>query len=709
MDKAAADELLALLEEPFEEEDETPALPSNNNSNEVKLIDDEDIFKPKSTSECGSTPRIGKTITIKDLFGDDISDDDDEYLTASGKDIKHQLKNSKGGFGFSNVGARKNPWKSRSSDIDVSVDPLSGIRVINPLISSFELKSHIADKKFIKLSQMKRHVNVKTNEISGDWVTVGVVTSKTTQNSKASGKMFSILKLSDMTNIDDYVSLFLFGECQATHWKIMVGSVIALLNPVFMTQKTDSKYKSSKHELCSIKLDNPVKLLMVGESKDMSRCKAVTKSGEVCNAVTNASISIYCNFHITQDYKKLASKRPELRATYSGIIPRGIAPKTEQELKEEFQTSPSFSCALLGPQSKKALSKIQESAVAEKSSEQAAEASEGVDKKDEADKSATSDKRKRVRDANDLRQKMEQRMIKEAVSAPLTLAARNFAIAANVKSTSSSSNSKKGVNINDFKCANDILLNIKTPTRIIATARRPILGAGLRKGDVIDLISGKRHDQAAAAAKLKAAAVMKKKTSDDLLVDPKTRKKRTLNSILQRVESTIINEGKTEEQDLKEKMAVKKRRLEEIDKAIKRKSKHEFEVDILERKEDEIYFNKLEKRETIEEKMGTIMSFECKVVTCSECKYTDFSQSEICKKKNHQIKRHRATKKFFKCKECKTKTFTFDQIIPTKPCTKCGSKSYEKCSMYNIKQGPKLESEKLQVRGEEIKFLNSLK
>jgi predicted nucleic-acid-binding Zn-ribbon protein len=93
------------------------------------------------------------------------------------------------------------------------------------------------------------------------------------------------------------------------------------------------------------------------------------------------------------------------------------------------------------------------------------------------------------------------------------------------------------------------------------------------------------------------------------------------------------------------------------------------------------YLNRLEQEEKIDEKLTNMRNREVKVVTCSTCSYTAFSQSDFCKLKRHQINRHAVLQRFFKCKSCSRRTYTLDKLIPVASCSTCGSDKYEPCTI----------------------------
>ena len=101
--------------------------------------------------------------------------------------------------------------------------------------------------------------------------------------------------------------------------------------------------------------------------------------------------------------------------------------------------------------------------------------------------------------------------------------------------------------------------------------------------------------------------------------------------------------------------------------------------------------------------------FHWSIFASMQCKYTAESQSELCKKEQHQICRFKATKKCFECKGCHERCFVYNERFPVLPCRRCGGSSFEATSFYRERKGPKLPTEQLLLRGEEEKYLNSLK
>jgi minichromosome maintenance protein 10 len=142
---------------------------------------------------------------------------------------------------------------------------------------------------------------------------------------------------------------------------------------------------------------------------------------------------------------------------------------------------------------------------------------------------------------------------------------------------------------------------------------------------------------------------------------------------------------------------------DEYKKILNAKSKHES---LLEEVQQEEYFEKLEKKEAIENKMLSTFAIATNAVMCRECKYVALGQSDYCKEKRHQIRVVKATKRFFKCKDCGNRTMSLDRL-PKLPCKVCKNTSWLAAPVGKERKGPVLESEVLSIRGDEETFLGS--
>lgn len=134
-------------------------------------------------------------------------------------------------------------------------------------------------------------------------------------------------------------------------------------------------------------------------------------------------------------------------------------------------------------------------------------------------------------------------------------------------------------------------------------------------------------------------------------------------------------------------------------------SKH---ADLLEQhdlEQQEKYFNKLEMREQMEEKMMSTFKVECKAVKCLNCKYTNFSAAERCKEEKHVLKVFNAVKRFFKCGNCGNRTVSLE-VCPLTSCKNCGGSKWERTAM--MKEKIVTVGQTLSIRGGEQTFINSV-
>lgn len=133
---------------------------------------------------------------------------------------------------------------------------------------------------------------------------------------------------------------------------------------------------------------------------------------------------------------------------------------------------------------------------------------------------------------------------------------------------------------------------------------------------------------------------------------------------------------------------------------------HSSHMNLVEQKETEAqqkYFDTLERKEMMEQKMVNTYKMPCKAVACLKCKYLAFKASDLCKEARHPLKLMDAEKRFFKCNNCGNRTTSLHRL-PKFPCSKCDGQSWAKTGMMKEKTVT-LNSEKLSVRGDEEMYI----
>ncbi|KAH9503642.1 minichromosome maintenance- protein [Bulinus truncatus] len=625
-----------------------------------------------------------------------------------------------------------------AEDEKIYVEEFSKIRIVNPLISSSLMRMRMEGRKLISSSRI--HLKLKTPDLQGDWVTIAVVVGKTDSKASSTGKPYCIWKLNDLEDLDNCVSFFLFGEVHKHLWKTEVGTVIGVLNPSIM----ESMEKNNSEPAFTIK--NPNQLMIMGRSKDLGWCIARTKSGNKCVKFINKKFGDFCSFHVAAEYRKTSAQRLELHGSVSGMRPKSFekkvfakdcayiyggntyVPNSSQKGKKNGVTLNKLQHALLN---KGKHQKINTLTINEIKPEPASAKTNGKiqDDKDAIFMDLISVPSPGSMNLVAFLKKNENKPV--ATSTPLpnrtveSITAKDL-IKQHQQAMQQKLAEKK-------KKASELLLassQVSSPTATLKNVADPLkevpkLGKGFYSGQQISLDVNVKTS-VADRTKLKALAAIRSKGG--LKGEDPNAVRKTEGVDMEKIKKRLCEDNErspaaTDDhpntsaggQKLTEPPKKKARLLgnvdlnsDEVKSILKAKSKHKGALAEAEAEREEVYFKELEKKEKLEEKMQSVTSIEIKVVTCKQCLYTAQSALDSCKKENHTLVSSKAKKRFFMCKKCKHRTSVIGGKFPTEACSKCGTLAYEKTSMYKIRTGPKLESEVLNIRGDEIKFINSL-
>lgn len=195
-------------------------------------------------------------------------------------------------------------------------DPIFGLKIVNPVISSVVMKERMTGKVPVGVQRARFHT--ERGDKSQDWVIAGVIVGKAPVKTTQKGDQFSIWTISDLRGEIKMVTLFLFRAAHRELWKNNIGTVIAVLNPQILERKDE------KVEAVLSVSDNKA-VMILGHSKDLGKCKSKKNNGEVCGAIVNKSDCDVCIFHMKKEYGKF--KRSELQSDGLG---RGL-----QDLKNK--------------------------------------------------------------------------------------------------------------------------------------------------------------------------------------------------------------------------------------------------------------------------------------------------------------------------------------------------------------------------------------
>ncbi|KAL3275981.1 hypothetical protein HHI36_020712 [Cryptolaemus montrouzieri] len=348
--------------------------------NDHKKLFDVDIFASNLDNKA-LTPRRKKKFReiekgLSSIHNGDTDSSDDEgkrnfenqKYNEYGREIKnlinhtsdsnHAKPSSSRGLFPSN--SLQTSWKSKSvtnkvkiKELDrpptnVYTDPIFGISIINPVISSKVLEERMIGRKAIPICQVSRQLNMLGKD--EDWVIAGVICNKGVTKTSAKGSQFIIWTLSDLLGDIKTVALFLFGNAYKELWKTQPGTVVGILNPSILDKKEGCRDEAT------LSVDNAQRIMMLGQSRDLGTCKTVKKNGDKCTSIVNKSKCEFCVYHIKQEYQK-CSRRSDLQANFSG---KGLIALRNKVLgkNEVFYAGKSYT-AIPAKQSKKMMKKDQ--------------------------------------------------------------------------------------------------------------------------------------------------------------------------------------------------------------------------------------------------------------------------------------------------------------------------------------------------------------
>ncbi|XP_028040502.1 protein MCM10 homolog [Bombyx mandarina] len=546
------------------------------------------------------------------------------------------------------------PKVKSNKNADVYTDPIFNIRITKPLLSSSVLLERMQGREAISMLRVKRHV--ENEDLSKDWVIAGVIVRKSSTKQSQKGSQFIIWTLSDLKDDMKTVSIFLFRKAYNELWKTAEGTVVAVLNPNVLDRS-----QNSADQAC-LSVDNPDRVMIIGLSKDFGICKSKKKNGEPCTAFVNMNQCQHCIYHVKQEYQKF-SQRQELQSSTMG---KGLVSLQNKVLGKNT--------VIYGGKAYSALQSGNNKKIKEKD-------------------------QNRLMSLSDYYKTEGDKLITNKMPYGAGFVKNNSAL--HSPTTQKTSDTERLSKLSNF--------NTPTNSKQLSLAEKltnsPTLGKGfsIKGSGTIDLnISYKQ--KVAEKAKSNAIRIIQQngglpKLDPNNLNGTAAGKKRALEKLNGMNDENSSKKAKSNH----EQSNTGKILSERFRKILEATSVHQDLVKQHEDDEQEKYFNKLEKKEAMEEKMLSTYKLPCKAVRCAKCKYTAFSAAQRCKDERHPLKVLDTFKRFFKCLDCKNRTVSLE-LLPLHSCNNCGSSRWEKAPMLREKKITTL-SDGLSIRGEEETFL----
>uniref|UniRef100_A0A0N5AZ78 Protein MCM10 homolog n=1 Tax=Syphacia muris TaxID=451379 RepID=A0A0N5AZ78_9BILA len=558
-------------------------------------------------------------------------------------------------------------------------DDFFGIRIRNPKISSATFNAFVEGRQKVRPSELRKH-----SVPSGDWVTLGVIATKSDIRKSANDNEYMFFMVADLTNCQSHpIKVLMFGDCVKEYWKVQVSTAIALLSPSFCA--------SEKATNVTLRVIKPSQILCLGICPDFAFCKSRRRDGDKCRNFVNTSVSEYCAFHIETYSRHFAARR----GAFSSIS--FAPPKRRNDTAATNVTGPRvLTTQQFQTQMKTENFPLKSASVHDVSKDR---------KTSSSNHSLPTLKKENV----ELKEILKTRAD--------SLGAKNL-----TKHFSKSEKLKDGkqdkCSFQKSKSFKDFFNKENEGDSFVG---KPCLGRGFSNGEIVLHSPIKKSLSQPTTANLGtqgALQIFRKKS--DRNIDQKgvlqTKSERNMASSMKRCVASPSGLNASTSVGLLKKPKVDDKALKDI---LKRKSSHEKELLEDDQNRENEYFDNMEKKEKVETFVTSLMEVkDCSVVTCKmkenysktvtlqqfQCNYTAQKQSDYCKTNGHKVIHHKANKRFFKCCNCSRRVICYD-LLPTKPCPNCGEKDYERVAMREERK-VSTPGDKLLIRGEEIKFIN---
>jgi minichromosome maintenance protein 10 len=201
-------------------------------------------------------------------------------------------------------------------------EPYSSTHLTKRIIPHQVLTRTLTGKKTFLIPDLLRTVkgpDFSSPDIEEDLVVFGIIASKSepkahqSQNSKNQKKgKFMVMTLTDLKWELD---LFLFDSAFEKFWKMTPGTIIAILNPLFMPPPR-GKADTGKFSLAFNSDADTV--LEIGSARDLGFCKSVKRDGKTCDSWVDKRHTEFCDYHVNETLKKTHAARMEVNTMNFG-------------------------------------------------------------------------------------------------------------------------------------------------------------------------------------------------------------------------------------------------------------------------------------------------------------------------------------------------------------------------------------------------------
>ncbi|KAI0377745.1 hypothetical protein F5Y04DRAFT_263598 [Hypomontagnella monticulosa] len=230
-------------------------------------------------------------------------------------------------------GDKKVPASEVPEEDASAFEPYSSVHLSKRVIPHSVLTRNLAGKKTYVIKDLLKHVKApefELPEVEQDIVVFGILASKsdprTHKNSNnnlkekaqadpAKGK-YMVLQLVDL---QWELELFLFNTGFDRYWKLVPGTLLAILNPNIMPPPPG---RTDTGRFSLVINSGQDTILEIGTARDLGFCKSVKKDGALCNSWVNRKRTEFCEFHMNLGLAKHRQARQDVNAFNTGLGPR---------------------------------------------------------------------------------------------------------------------------------------------------------------------------------------------------------------------------------------------------------------------------------------------------------------------------------------------------------------------------------------------------
>ncbi|KAI1480868.1 hypothetical protein F4774DRAFT_376277 [Daldinia eschscholtzii] len=212
-------------------------------------------------------------------------------------------------------------------------EPYSSVHLSKRVIPHTTLTRNLSGKKTYGIKDILKHVKApdfQLPEIEQDIVVFGILASKSdprshkTSNNNLKEKVesdpargkYMVLQLVDL---QWELELFLFNSGFDRYWKLVPGTLLAILNPNIMPPPP-GRTDTGRFSLVINSGEDTI--LEIGTARDLGFCKSIKKDGEYCNSWVNRKRTEFCDFHMNMGLAKHRQARQDVNAFNTGLGPK---------------------------------------------------------------------------------------------------------------------------------------------------------------------------------------------------------------------------------------------------------------------------------------------------------------------------------------------------------------------------------------------------